>query len=274
MTWIKLDDKAPRHPKIASLSDRSFRWWVKGLCYASEFLTNGVLHPIFWKEVPKQSRAELNGNHLWDWSDPNFVIHDYLSHQSSREDVEAEKQRSREKVAAFRERRKAERSQGGNQSVTGNGNQSVTGNSVTTGNRLVTDPENREQIQRSDTDTEIKNSARATRGATLIQPGEAVTFERKHGRHLDGFCDWCCLPMDLVERFSKRIPGDDDGQKRRDIKQWALSIRATWETRIIPDGSDYEFWTNRWTETHGGSRPANATLKAARAANAIDEAFR
>lgn len=120
---------------------------------------------------------------------------------------------------------------------------------------------------------ELAKSASSSR-ATLIPPGEGVEFDRKHGRHMDGFCDWCCLPMDLVDRFSKRIPGSDDGQKRHDIKQWALSIRAIWETRIIPDGSDYEFWTNRWTETHGGSRPANATLKAARAAHALDEAFR
>jgi hypothetical protein len=39
MTWIKLDDQAVDHPKIASLPDRAFRWWVRGLSYASRFLT-------------------------------------------------------------------------------------------------------------------------------------------------------------------------------------------------------------------------------------------
>ena len=168
MTWIKLDDKAPRHPKVASLTDRAFRWWVKGLCYASEFLTNGVLHPIFWKQVPKQSRAELTGNHLWDWRDPNFEIHDYLAHQSSREDVEADKQRNREKVAAFRERRKTERR---NQPVTGNTAPSVTGNVTDPCNRLVTDPENREQR----TDTEIREE-RQTAAPLVMSP---MAYEKR-----------------------------------------------------------------------------------------------
>lgn len=105
----------------------------------------------------------------------------------------------------------------------------------------------------------------------IVSPLE---FDRKHGHHLGGFCDWVCFPMELVDRFAKRIPGDDEGLKRAEIKTWALTIRATWADRVIPDGSDFDFWTNRWTETHGGSRPANATLKAARAASDLDEAFR
>lgn len=157
MTWIKLDDKAPRHPKVASLTDRAFRWWIMALCYASEFLTDGILPPIFWKRVPKNDRKELTGSGLWEFDDPNLRIHDYLGHQSSKEDVNAEKQRNREKVAAYRERRKTER----REAVTGDSNQMVTGNHVTTGNRLVTDPENREQ--RTDTENREIQEPRATR---------------------------------------------------------------------------------------------------------------
>jgi uncharacterized protein YdaU (DUF1376 family) len=117
-------------------------------------------------------------------------------------------------------------------------------------------------------------SVGARRGLSLITPGESVKYERKHGRHLAGFCDWCCFPMDLVDDFAKKIPGSDDGAKRQQIKLWAESIRQLWSDRINPDGNDYEFWRNRWTETHGGSKPANATLKAAKAAADLDEAFR
>jgi hypothetical protein len=95
MTWIKLDDNAVDHPKIASLSDRAFRWWMRGLSYASRFLTDGSLPPTFWKQTPKQTRAELSGRKLWDWVDPNFHIHDYLEHQTSRESVEKERIRNR-----------------------------------------------------------------------------------------------------------------------------------------------------------------------------------
>lgn len=101
MTWIKLDDKAPRHPKIAGLSDRAFRWWVLALCYASEFLTDGALPTTFWKQAPKQARAELTASGLWVWADPVFQIHDYLLHQQSREAVESERRRNRDRRSGF-----------------------------------------------------------------------------------------------------------------------------------------------------------------------------
>ena len=61
MTWIKLNDNAPRHPKIAGLSDRAFRAWVNSLCYASEFLTNGALPVAFLVTVPRRVQDELIG---------------------------------------------------------------------------------------------------------------------------------------------------------------------------------------------------------------------
>ena len=97
MTWIKLDDKTPRHPKIAGLSNLAFRWWVNALCFASEFLTDGVLPRVFSKRVPKQIRAELTSAGLWDFVDPNLVIHGYLEHQQSREAVESERRRQRDR---------------------------------------------------------------------------------------------------------------------------------------------------------------------------------
>jgi hypothetical protein len=103
MTWIKLDDNAVDHPKVASLTDRAFRWWVKALSYASRLLTDGLLPPTFWRNVPKQTRAELTGAKLWDWDDPNFKIHDYLAHQSSREAVDTKRAQTADRVRRFRD---------------------------------------------------------------------------------------------------------------------------------------------------------------------------
>jgi hypothetical protein len=97
MTWIKLDDKTPRHPKIGGLSDKAFRWWINSICYASEFLTDGVLSKVFWKRVPHGVRAELTKAKLWIFDDPNLVIHDYLEHQQSRQSVENERRRQRDR---------------------------------------------------------------------------------------------------------------------------------------------------------------------------------
>lgn len=97
MTWIKLDDKAPRHPKIAVLSDRAFRWWILALCYASEFLTDGNLPPTFYKQIPTNVRKEMTEAGVWVFDDPDLRIHDYLEHQTSRRAVEDERRRNRDR---------------------------------------------------------------------------------------------------------------------------------------------------------------------------------
>ena len=101
MTWIRLDDKAPRHPKIIDLSDAAFRWWVQGLCYASEFLTDGVLPATFARGVPDEVRQELLSARLWDHLDGGkLCIHDYLEHQESRESVLTERARNKARARA------------------------------------------------------------------------------------------------------------------------------------------------------------------------------
>jgi hypothetical protein len=99
VTWIKLDDRAPRHPKIAGLSDRAFRWWVQGLCYASEFLTDGVLVAAFTRTVPARVYNELFDAGLWLLDGSVVRIHDYLAHQTPRQAVERERERNRRRRA-------------------------------------------------------------------------------------------------------------------------------------------------------------------------------
>lgn len=176
MTWIKLDDNAVDHPKVESLSDRAFRWWIKGLSYASRFLTDGLLPPVFWKKVPSNDRKELTTNNLWDWADPNFLIHDYLHHQTRKEDVEADKERNREKSKAYRERRKAGRRSGDAlPTVTGD----VTGNASPDRHHPVTDPENREQ--RTHTENREQTTTPSSRGVRLIlSPKEHARLSETH----------------------------------------------------------------------------------------------
>ena len=84
-----------------------------------------------------------------------------------------------------------------------------------------------------------------------------MEFWRKHGSiHVDGFCDWVCLPNDLRDSFAKRVTGVPFEQAQLQVVEWAHEVRQQWQGRIVPDGSDFDFWRNRWTETHGGSKPA------------------
>jgi len=124
MTWFRFDDNAVDHPKVESLSDRAFRWWVRGLSYASRFLTNGVLPPIFWKKTPSNCRNELSNGGLWDWHDPNFHIHDYDKYQTLKGDVEHQRERNREKNKTYRDNKRSR----------------VTGHATVTSIRSVTEP--------------------------------------------------------------------------------------------------------------------------------------
>lgn len=95
MTWIKLDDKTPRHPKIAGLTDRAFRAWIASMCYASEFLTDGVLPPAFISTVRERVRTELIAAGLWCVGDDASVsIHDYLDHQRDKASVRQQRDRN------------------------------------------------------------------------------------------------------------------------------------------------------------------------------------
>jgi hypothetical protein len=101
MAWIKLDHNVTRHPKILGLSDHAFRWWINALCYASEFLTDGVLPSVFISTVPRRTWQELLAADLWYIDDAGqLLIHDFLKHQTSKATVELERRRNRDRRTA------------------------------------------------------------------------------------------------------------------------------------------------------------------------------
>lgn len=162
MTWIKLEDKAPRHPKVAGLSDKAFRVWVTAMCYASEFLTDGILPPAYLITVKQAIQDELVAAGLWDRVTSSeqsggavvLSIHDYLGHQTSKASVERKKETNRSRQSRFR-------------------------NAVT--NALVTEPENREQIQRTDAEVQSREQGRSrVQGSGAFEPG---SLPRDHMRH-------------------------------------------------------------------------------------------
>lgn len=51
MSWLRLDDGFPQHPKIAALTDRQFRDWLTLLAYCARYKTGG--------EVPEGSLRVL-----------------------------------------------------------------------------------------------------------------------------------------------------------------------------------------------------------------------
>lgn len=100
MTWIKLDDTIIDNPKVIGLSGDAFKMYIAGLCYSSRFLTDGYLNPLIVKKIgSKKCAKELVSSGLWIEKDEGFQVHDYLKHQSSKAQVEREKELNRQRVA-------------------------------------------------------------------------------------------------------------------------------------------------------------------------------
>jgi hypothetical protein len=110
MTWAKVDDGFPEHPKVEPLTDRAFRLHVTALCYCNRNLTDGVLTSKAVRAMCAATKArkkhvdELVFQSLWGALDDGFNIHDYLEWNPSSMEVKNRRAEARERMAAIRER--------------------------------------------------------------------------------------------------------------------------------------------------------------------------
>lgn len=111
MTWVKLDDKMWRNPKVKALSPLAFRAHVSALCCCGEWMTDGYVSPETAVEVGAVDDVlvELTSvlvpgrGALWlPHVAGGYVIKDYLKYNPSRSEYEAglEKRRARAKAGA------------------------------------------------------------------------------------------------------------------------------------------------------------------------------
>ena len=112
-----------------------------------------------------------------------------------------------------------------------------------------------------------------SRSGSLIRPAEGVQWHRRHGQHVDGFCDWVCLTEELVQELCNKLPGADVDAKRTQVVAWAQGVREQWADVVIGD-NQFDFWRNRWRDTHGSTRTVTPTGKGAVSDAVIAEVFR
>jgi hypothetical protein len=87
--FITLHDGMPEHPKIEALSDAAFRLLVSTWCWCNRNRTNGMVAQTSWdKRGTKRARKELIDAGLADVVDGGVVMHDYLEHQRSAEEID------------------------------------------------------------------------------------------------------------------------------------------------------------------------------------------
>ena len=132
--WVKIDDKFPQHPKIASAGPLAIAMQVAGLCYCNRELTDGFIPRsiartlLDWQIEREDGRlftiavtCGMMGDDLssqwvidllcetgmWEEVIGGYQIHDYLDYQPSREQVLAERDQAKERMQRVRETRRA-----------------------------------------------------------------------------------------------------------------------------------------------------------------------
>ena len=79
MSWLRVDDRFASHPKIAQLSDKEFRIWVRILCFCAAYQDPSV-DQIALSEVPGLTRkivSKFAAVGLLDGAEESLEIHDW-----------------------------------------------------------------------------------------------------------------------------------------------------------------------------------------------------
>lgn len=137
MAWTKLDDRFAEHPKVLAVGPLGMVVHVRAMGYVARNLTDGFIPRDmvrtftagFESIAVRRSSLEAEGAAmsetmedamvvdwprllvdagLWERAKGGFRIHDHLEYNPSREQVEAERRATAERVTRWREARKSE----------------------------------------------------------------------------------------------------------------------------------------------------------------------
>jgi hypothetical protein len=109
MTWVRIDDGFPNHPKIIGLSDGAFRLYITALCYSNAYLTDGII-PINTVKKLSNSRhiSALVGANLWEICGDDIKILGYDEYQFTKEKVETERKKAADRMQRSRSLRRTD----------------------------------------------------------------------------------------------------------------------------------------------------------------------
>ncbi len=120
MTWVRFEDDASEHPKVAPLDDATFRLWFQAILWSSRRLTDGAItreQLVLVSRLANRTRAaKLVARLLWHeagYDCPSeycpkggpdgWIIHDYFDYQPTRAKVIAERAAQAERTRKWRE---------------------------------------------------------------------------------------------------------------------------------------------------------------------------
>ena len=109
VSWVKIDDQYPLHPKVMQAGESALALDVCGWCYSARYLTDGfipeeainALGPI---KQPRRAAQKLVSVGRWRRDDDanGWWIHDYLEYNPTRESVLEERAAARARMAGLR----------------------------------------------------------------------------------------------------------------------------------------------------------------------------
>lgn len=105
MSWVKVDDQMPRHPKLLSLGrDRLICQgvWLDGMCYASGYLTDGFIPAAVLERGCQRYADRLVEVGLWERVEGGYRIHDYHDYQPTRAVVTESRRKAAERQSRHR----------------------------------------------------------------------------------------------------------------------------------------------------------------------------
>ena len=83
MSWLRIGDEFASHPKIAQLTDREFRVWMRTLCFCARY-QDPTIDEVALIEVPGLTKTivtKLGTLGLIDVVGDKFEIHDWAGYQ-------------------------------------------------------------------------------------------------------------------------------------------------------------------------------------------------
>jgi hypothetical protein len=106
MTWIRVDDHFADHPKVMALGrDRlsGLGLWHVAASYSARYLTDGYVPASFVKaQAPQRLIARMVEVRLFKVAGENYLLHDWLEYNPSREKVMGERQAAKDRMTAKR----------------------------------------------------------------------------------------------------------------------------------------------------------------------------
>lgn len=96
MTWTRLDENFPDHPKIVAAGERAELLHIHGIIYCNRFLLDGRVPrdvaPTLLKHGYQDAIKALVKLGIWMEIEDGYEIHDFLVYQPSRAEVLAKRQ--------------------------------------------------------------------------------------------------------------------------------------------------------------------------------------